>query len=82
MKLLNAVILATTLCLAGCFETMPKTQYVPLPEECKQEIPTQSIDMYAPPYDDIYVATQHLLGDREKDKAYIDKIVTRLKSCK
>lgn len=81
-RLALAVLLATSVMLAGCFETMPKNQYIAVAEECKQEIPAPTVEMYQPPYDNLHTAVSHLLGDREQLKAENGKLRSRLQACK
>lgn len=78
----KVMILALSLALAGCFGTMPKTVYIPVPEPCKVEIPAEPQYMFSPPYDDVFVASQHLLGDNKAKDGYIAQLKAAVKSCK
>lgn len=76
------VILALSLALAGCFGTMPENQYIPVPVPCQAEIPAEPQYMFSPSYDDVFVASQHLLGDNKAKDGHIAKLTAALKSCK
>lgn len=81
---MRKLLIILALVLAGC-ATKPQATPVakiPVSVPCEVEDPAMPVLKYQPPYEDIFVATKHLLGDREAQEAYTKELKVALAACK
>lgn len=77
------LILLTTLTLAGCGASLPKTVNIPIAVSCVAQVPTKPELQYAPgTYTDVFSIVRDLKGDRILMEAYENELEAVIKGCK